>query len=187
MAGTVARAVPVVEASTPAGTALKQLAGHTARIVVDDGEVVGVVSEHDLMALAPSVIAADRRVDETASRPVLSVSSGTPARDALQKMGQARVRHLVVMDDRLVGVVTLRDVVAGWVTPDTPVDRVSTDDPLTALLGTSLRTAATLMAERDVGCLPVVDARGGVVAVLTRSDIVAEVAAASDDEDLFAD
>jgi CBS domain-containing protein len=42
------------------------------------------------------------------------------------------------------------------------------------------------MAERDVGCLPVVNGTGDLVAILTRSDIVESLAAASDDEDLFA-
>ncbi len=53
-------------------------------------------------------------------------------------------------------------------------------------IGTSLRTAAGHMAERDIGCMPVLDGEGELVAILTRADIVATLAADSDDEDLFA-
>jgi len=185
IAGTIARPAPVVDASEPAGNALRQLKGQTALIVVEDGEVVGLLTEHDVMALAPSMLTADRRVDETASRPVLSVRSNTTARTALQKMGDARVRHLAVIDDALLGVVSLRDVLAGWVSPAMPMRQVLSSDPRSVLLGTSLHTAATTMAEHDVGCLPVVDAMGKVVAILTRTDIVGEIASASDDEELF--
>lgn len=187
VAGTVAIEVPMVEASEAAGTALRELGGHSALIVVDDGTVAGLVTEHDVMAMAPSILREGQRVDETASSPVISVSSSTTAQQALQRMGEARIRHLAVVDDgTLTGVVSLRDVVAGWVSADTPLERVLTRDPFTLLLGTSLRTAAGQMAERDVGCMPVLDGEGELVAILTRADIVATLAAASDDEDLFA-
>jgi len=187
VAGTVAIEVPMVEGSEPAGTALRELGGRSAIIVLDEGEVVGLVTEHDVLSIAPSILREEQRVDETASRPVISVSSSTTAQQALQRMGDARIRHLVVVDDgELTGVVSLRDVVAGWVGPETPLERLLTKDPFTLLLGTSLRTAAGQMAERDVGCMPVLDGEGELVAILTRADIVSALAAASDDEDLFA-
>jgi CBS domain-containing protein len=186
IAGTVARPAPVVEASTPAGTALRRLKGQSALVLVEKGEVVGLITENDVMHVAPAVIPADRRVDESASRPVISVPSDTSAQSALQTMGEHRVRHLAIVDDGVLkGVATLRDVVAGWVTPHTDVERVMASAPLTVALGTSLKDAATLMAERDVGCLPVVDGDGQAVAILTRSDIVSALADTSDDEDLF--
>jgi CBS domain-containing protein len=187
VAGTVARPVPLVDGSTSAGVALRQMRGHTGLVITEEGEVVGLLAEHDVMALAPTMLPADRRVDETASHPVTSVPGTASSRAALQKMGEGRMRHLAVVDDgALVGVVSLRDVVAGWVGPDARIRDVCTADPLTIPLGTSLRTAASLMAERDVGCLPVVNGTGDLVAILTRSDIVESLAAASDDEDLFA-
>jgi len=186
VAGTVARPAPVVDADTPVGVALRQLKGETGVVVVDGGAVAGLLTEHDLVAKAPALLLGSRLVDETGSRPVITVPSSTTARAALQRMGDHRVRHLVVVDDALKGVVSLRDVVAGWVSPEMPLTRVLSSDPRTVPLGTSLQSAATLMAEDDIGCLPVVDRDGDVVAILTRSDIVEAVAAAADDEELFA-
>jgi len=185
-AGTVARPAPTVESSDPAGTALRALQGQPGVVVVEDGAVVGLLTEHDLMGKASTVLLGSRTVDETGSRPVISVPSDTTARAALQRMGDARIRHLAVVDDELVGVVSLRDVVAGWVSPEMPVRRVVSRDPHSVLLGTSQASAATTMAERDIGCLPVLDGDRALVAILTRSDIVDALAASSDDEDLFA-
>ena len=186
IAGTVARPAPVMSSDTPAGNALRALRGETGVVITEDGQVVGILTEHDLVAQAPTLLPDGRLVDETASRPVISVPSTTSARAALQKMGDHRVRHLLVIDDELEGVVSLRDVVAGWVSPEMPLSRILSGDPRVIPLGTSLHTAASQMAESDIGCLPVTDRDGAVYAILTRSDIVEVLAASSDDEELFA-
>jgi CBS domain-containing protein len=57
------------------------------------------------------------------------------------------------------------------------VGDVMTRDPRTVSLGDSLAGAARIMKEEDVGSLPVVDADGRLVGILTDRDIVVRVVA----------
>jgi CBS domain-containing protein len=83
----------------------------------DDGRVVGVVSETDLLAMMPD---ADRglpqsqpgRVRELMSQPAVTVSADSPVAEAVRLMTTAAVRSLpVVVNDRIVGVVSRSDLI----------------------------------------------------------------------------
>jgi acetoin utilization protein AcuB len=112
---------------------------------------------------------------------------------ASRLLREARIRHLPVVDDdqRLVGVITDRDVRAAAFTPALwehlspgmqarlerirmAVERVTvgdlmTPDPVTATPETPLAEAAARMFEHRVGCLPVVE-EGRLVGLLTETD-----------------
>jgi CBS domain-containing protein len=51
------------------------------------------------------------------------------------------------------------------------VREIMTDPPLTCTEGTSVAVAARLMGEADYGTLPVVDAQGAIVGIVTDRDI----------------
>lgn len=90
------------------------------------------------------------------TREVPTVSPATSVRDAFLTMRRKRARHLVVVeDDKIVGVLSDRDV--GW--GDDRVEDSMSSQPITVAPEASLQDAADLMADHDVGCLPV--ARNG--------------------------
>jgi CBS domain-containing protein len=85
-------------------------------------------------------------------------------------------RALPVCDGgRLVGLISITDArkVPRDAWPTVAVDRVMTPAPLkTVSAQTSLETALALLAEGDLHQLPVVDAAGQLVGLLSRSDIL---------------
>ena len=107
--------------------------------------------------------------------------------DDLMKLG--RIRHLPVFDDdgrALVGIVSQRDLFRGALAQalgygqyasrkllDTfVVKEVMTTEVITTKPDTPLAEAASLMIERKIGCLPVVE-NGRLVGILTEGDFVA--------------
>src|SRR3954467_10536203 len=81
-------------------------------LVVENGEVQGIVTDRDIVV---RVIAKgngpDAGVREAATTDVETISSDTSIDEAIQKMEQANVRRLPVVDDgNPVGVVSLGDL-----------------------------------------------------------------------------
>lgn len=110
--------------------------------------------------------------------------------DDIMRLG--RVRHLPVVDDdgqTLAGIVTQRDLfrdalaqALGYgkhaqrkILDTLAVKDVMTTDVVTTGPGTALVEAARILAERKIGCLPVVE-NGRLVGILTEGDFVALVA-----------
>jgi len=106
----------------------------------------------------------------------LSVETECSISDALARMSQAAVRHLLVMEaGRLVGIVSHRDwrrarASGGSPTWESePISRIMTDEPVTVDAETSVRVAARTLLERKIGCLPV-RAGNRIVGIFTTSD-----------------
>lgn len=83
-------------------------------VTASDGSVAGVVSERDLVSclqkMGGELLA--RPVSEAMTAPAITVDPRTPVLSALALITQKRVRHLpVVADGRLVGVVSIGDLV----------------------------------------------------------------------------
>ncbi|MBI6629030.1 DUF294 nucleotidyltransferase-like domain-containing protein [Pontibaca salina] len=100
----------------------------------------------------------------------------TPIAEAARMMREAHVSSLgITRDDSLVGLVTIRDmsnrVVAEGVDASRPVSEIMTKDPITLApdaLGTDV---LTIMLERRIGHLPVVD-RGAFAGMVTQTDLM---------------
>ncbi len=96
--------------------ALEEMAARNvgALLVMADGELRGILSERDY---ARKVILVDRgsretMVSEIMTSDLVTVSSTTTVASCMQLMTEARIRHLPVVDDgRLVGVISIGDVV----------------------------------------------------------------------------
>ncbi len=88
-------------------------------VVVDDGKLLGVLSERDY---ARKVVLAGRASHDTLvrdvmTRDVISVSPGDRCADCMRLMDQHGIRHLPVVDSgRVVGVISIRDLLAEVVT-----------------------------------------------------------------------
>lgn len=97
--------------------------------------------------------------------------------DTVLRLG--RIRHLpVVRGEKLVGLVTHRDIlrVLGKNAPpwgrSTLAADVMTRELTTVGRETPLRKAARVMLKHKLGCLPVVEANGRLVGILTEADLV---------------
>jgi acetoin utilization protein AcuB len=106
--------------------------------------------------------------------------------DALRLTRERRIRHLPVVDDGvLVGIISDRDVRTALPSPLTEPDaeRVAFLErtPVSAIMRTgvdsigpmdTVEDAAKLMRRRRIGALPVVDAHGAVLGILSESDVL---------------
>ena len=90
---------------------------HVSSLVIEkrhDGDEYGLVTVHDI---AEKVLGEDRSIDRTSvyqimSKPVLAVNTQMNIKYAIRLLSRFRLtRAIVVEQDNLVGVVTLRDMV----------------------------------------------------------------------------
>lgn len=118
---------------------------------------------------------------------VVTIPRDETVEHARTLMARHGIRHLPVLDGkRLAGVITDRDVRSAMV-PRTPpargkrqifvlppealVEDVMTADPVFVTPATDIETAARLLVEHRIGCLPVVD-DAQVVGIVTETDIL---------------
>ncbi|HEX2440801.1 MAG TPA: CBS domain-containing protein [Methylomirabilota bacterium] len=116
----------------------------------------------------------------------ITVDPETPMLDARQRMLAERIRHLIVVeDDRVVGIVTDRDIRLNLPSPATTLSVWEINFLLAKLTVRSVMTASVLMVEPDrplgeaarlmvdhkIGGLPVVDG-DRLVGIITESDFV---------------
>lgn len=82
--------------------------------VVEDGVVVGVFSERDLVYRVAQVGAAalDLKVRDAMTAPAITIDAETPVIHGLSLMTKRRIRHLpVVTNGKLAGLVSIGDLV----------------------------------------------------------------------------
>lgn len=129
------------------------------------------------------------------SAPVEVVHPQTLLTEAYNRMMQRSIRRLPVVEGgRLVGLVTLGDLREARPSSATSLSiyelnyllacltiaQVMTHNPYTVTPDTPVAEAARLMLRHKIGGLPVVDAGGALVGILTESDIFRLVVAAGD-------
>jgi acetoin utilization protein AcuB len=120
----------------------------------------------------------------------VSLESSASALEALELMVDRGIRHLPVVDAKrcVVGVVTIDDLrcalpfaVSHRTAPspaerelarESPVSDVMTHAPVTLVEESSLEEAASAMAERRIGCLPIVEADGRLAGLLSETDVL---------------
>src|SRR5258706_8591434 len=79
--------------------------------IVENGKVVGVVADRDMVVRAVAAGSYDKPVRDIATRDFVSVRSDATTRDVEKLMSQKQVRRLPVVDNgQLVGIVSLGDL-----------------------------------------------------------------------------
>ncbi|MER6250420.1 CBS domain-containing protein [Streptomyces sp. NPDC001584] len=112
----------------------KLLAAHDITglpVVNEDDRVVGVVSESDLLA-RKALTAAD-----IMSAPAVTVRAQESVSEAGRRMTRRGVERLPVTDEeeRLIGIVTRRDLLRVFLRPDTEIRRLVSEDVLSDSIG----------------------------------------------------
>ena len=110
---------------------------------------------------------------ERKGRVVWSIEPAAPVFDAIALMADKSIGALLVMDgDRLAGVVSERDyarkvILQGKSSKETPVEAIMTKEVVTCSLDSEIRECMSLMTERRIRHLPVMDAHrvAGVVSI----------------------
>jgi CBS domain-containing protein len=102
----------VSPATTIADAARRMVARETgAAVVMEEDELVGVISERDLMRAIADACGPDTPVSSRMSRHVTTASPRTGVPEAMAMMIDGRFRHLPIVEaGRVLGIVSMRDL-----------------------------------------------------------------------------
>jgi CBS domain-containing protein len=117
------------------------------------------------------------RVGHIMRSPAVSCPSSASIRDVGVLMGRHNVGNVVVIDaEEIVGIVTDRDIVLRAVATgqpaEAPVAKVMSPDVAVVFLRAEVSEALATMRARQVRRLPVVEAHGRILGVVSLDDIV---------------
>jgi CBS domain-containing protein len=80
-------------------------------VVDDEGTLMGIITEHDLMNFALSGDAADTRVSEVMTTKVETYSPDTLVVEVLNYFAARRIRRIPIVEDgKVVGIISRRDI-----------------------------------------------------------------------------
>lgn len=111
------------------------------------------------------------------TREVVTVSPDATIAEALEEIRTHNIRHLPVVDGgRLAGVITDRDLrlavdPGGGGGAESTVGELMTKSPIVTAPDVPIESAAALLSEHRIGCLPVVEDEE-LVGILTDSDLL---------------
>ncbi|HXG21573.1 MAG TPA: CBS domain-containing protein [Methylomirabilota bacterium] len=117
-------------------------------------------------------------VAEVMTRNVVALSPEQSFQEAITLIARHRFRHLLVTDAKghLAGVISDRDLLRFMIREphweSATVADVMKSDLVTATPATSLSAAIGEMLSRRINCLPVVEADGRLVGILTSTDLL---------------
>lgn len=167
----------VLPPETPLPQALRRLrrATQDAILVADEGRVpLGIFTEHDAMRLAAQRLP-DRPLAREGALPL--VDADRPALDVRSWMAHERMLHaLCVRDERLVGVLSFRDVALEEDLEEHLTASDVASRPMASSRVLSGPQVAEVLHQRKIGCLPVVDPRWRPVGLTTRRDLMGALA-----------
>ncbi len=115
------------------------------------------------------------KVVDLMSTALVTVAESEPVTEAQARMEVAGIRHLPVVDDRgrLVGVLSDRDLLrAAAATRPLRVGEIMSRDTVTIRSDAPAHQAATLMLERQIGSVVVVDDGDALVGLVTQTDFL---------------
>jgi CBS domain-containing protein len=115
------------------------------------------------------------RVRDIMSTAVLSMREGDVVSQVVREMTLAAVRHMPVVDahDHLIGIISSSDVVAALERGGDPTLRsIMTKQIVSVTPDTPADEAVAMMIERRVHALPVLDASGALVGIVTATDFL---------------
>lgn len=124
--------------------------------------------------------------DKMQTNPI-TIRKDDSLRSAADLIKEKRVRTLPVVESgKLIGVVTDRDVRLSWASSATSLEvreiyylleevrvkEIMTINVITVTPDTSIKNAARLIHDKNIGALPVVNEKNELVGILTETDII---------------
>lgn len=119
----------------------------------------------------------DRLVDAYMMRPLAVVDPSTTRSQVFMLMGDRDVSAApIVKDGRVVGIVSLTDLLQHPGPPEEPISNVMVRDVITVSPGTTLRDAGRKLHEKRIHRVLVVDESGTLAGVLSTRDVMRAIA-----------
>ncbi len=122
------------------------------------------------------------RASEIMSSPVITIDPGITAADAWNRFNDNSCRHMPVVsgEGKIIGILSERDLLKKLIIRDGKVEDavditirdIMSPDVIAADPRTDIRRVARAMLEQHVGMMPIVDEKGDLQGVVTRSDIL---------------
>ena len=178
------RPVYTVDVSAAVLDALKLMSAKriSCVVVVEQGEPIGILTERDVIFASNWVLGQrELLVREVMNKPVLTVSQEMQVLKAYEVFREHRIRHLVVLNDRLDmdAIFTQTDLVRALrgeaFVNFQDISGLMSSQVLHVSPDVSARYALSLMARRAVSCVVVVE-NGRPCGVFTERDVVRLVA-----------
>ncbi|MDJ0270765.1 MAG: CBS domain-containing protein [Aigarchaeota archaeon] len=93
-------------------------------VVMEGGKMVGVLSERDVIRALAVGKGLDAKVGTLCKRDIIALHEDATLEEAAKTMDQHKIRHVVVVnsDKELVGVISVRDILAELYSPEPSED-----------------------------------------------------------------
>ena len=173
------------------------LGNHISSLLVVDNKdnLKGIITKTDLTNAYEEFFVFEHKVQEFMTKKVVTVAPDEPIHSAIMLMDKDQLSRIVVAKNgRLIGIITGRDLLAlgaYFGTPDPQRKKkdyfsfipsgvkdfmlatdVMTPNPITTALDSDLADAASIMLGNRISGLPVVDAKGLLAGIVTKTDVV---------------
>jgi CBS domain-containing protein len=119
-------------------------------------------------------------IKDIMTNPPVTVNKKMGLQEVIKQMATTKISSILVTDDneKLVGIVTERDLIKNILLPGKSVkkmkiDDVMTRDPITADAAADLNQVSQMMRDKNIRHLPVME-NGKLAGMLTQTDIVKE-------------
>ncbi len=198
---TIAVKIPQVGSEEPVSEAARlMLENNVAALPVkEDGKITGTISVEDIVHALGDKFFSKFKVRDVMSRDLIVVNPRSTIGQAIVLMREHGVSRLPVVEgDKLVGILTIHDVIVKVIQPreratrgefageklrtlSHQVKEIMTPAVITASPDEPLSKAIRRMFENDVSCLVVVHDRRPI-GIITRSDILEPIAALAKEE-----
>jgi CBS domain-containing protein len=103
-------------------------------VVVDKSErPVGILTERDVVHIFGTLDVASSRslLSEIMSKPLITISTNSSIKDALQTMQQNNIRRLVILDkEKMIGIITDKDIFRAIMSNQTLIEGLTSIEPL---------------------------------------------------------
>jgi len=147
--------------------------------VIQDGKLVGIVSETDLLRLVSGLKdgpeAVNQSIEAIGAPQAVTASPTATVRQLDELMNAKGIRHVPIADGgKVVGIVSDRDMRrAGWHEgrEQTFADEIMSKGPITIAMSHTVQEAALIMSDRRVSSL-VTESESGAVGIITSTDLL---------------